>query len=53
MCKAYEVKESFVPHRVDGKVAKAEKKSRKSNNQEFVRDKQQVCVGYLLQVEGG
>ncbi len=31
MCKAYDVEESYVPHRVDGKVAKKEKKGRKSN----------------------
>lgn len=29
MCNAYEVEESEVPHRVDGKVAKKEKKSSK------------------------
>eukprot|EP00584_Thalassiosira_punctigera_P006114 CAMPEP_0172542742 /NCGR_PEP_ID=MMETSP1067-20121228/13294_1 /TAXON_ID=265564 ORGANISM="Thalassiosira punctigera, Strain Tpunct2005C2" /NCGR_SAMPLE_ID=MMETSP1067 /ASSEMBLY_ACC=CAM_ASM_000444 /LENGTH=425 /DNA_ID=CAMNT_0013329035 /DNA_START=64 /DNA_END=1341 /DNA_ORIENTATION=- len=31
MCQAYHVQESHVPHRVDGKVAKKEKKERKSN----------------------
>ncbi len=31
MCKAYDVEESHVPHRVDGKVAKKEKKNRNSN----------------------
>ncbi len=31
MCKAYEVEESYVPHRVDGKVAKKEKRGGKSN----------------------
>mmetsp|Transcript_25796 Transcript_25796/g.47435 ORF Transcript_25796/g.47435 Transcript_25796/m.47435 type:complete len:415 (-) Transcript_25796:382-1626(-) len=31
MCQAYNVEESDVPHRVDGKVAKKEKKERKSN----------------------
>ena len=35
MCKAYNVEESYVPHRVDGKVAKKEKKGRKSN-QDYV-----------------
>lgn len=29
MCKAYSVEESDVPHRVDGKVSKKEKKDRK------------------------
>ena len=31
MCKAYEVEESYVPHRVDGKVSKKEKRGGKSN----------------------
>ena len=31
MCEAYNVEESDVPHRVDGKVAKKEKRGRKSN----------------------
>ena len=31
MCRAYEVEASDVPHRVDGKVAKKEKKSKKSH----------------------
>ena len=31
MCQAYKVEESDVPHRVDGKVAKKEKRGRKSN----------------------
>ena len=30
---AYNVEDSFVPHRVDGKVAKKEKKGRKSNKE--------------------
>ena len=32
MCRAYEVEASDVPHRVDGKVAKKEKKKSKKSH---------------------